>query len=467
MFSMKKIKIAYIGGGSKEWARVFMSDLTLTADLSGDIFLYDIDTEAALRNKAIGEALNKHPNAKTSWNYTVETSLEKTLTKADFVIISILPGTFSEMESDVHEPEKYGIFQSVGDTVGPGGVLRAMRTVPLYEEFAKNIKKYCPKAWVLNLTNPMSICVKTLYDVFPEIKAFGCCHEVFHTQDLLCCVLKEELGIEATRKEITTSISGINHFTWITSASYKDKDLLPLFEQFMQKHYKEGFYEGGEKNLYKTNPFAYGNRVKMHLYQTYKTLPTGGDRHIVEFLNKNWYLSSPATVDFWHFALTTVAYRKEKQAEKIADSLAMAQGKKPVVLEKSQEEVVDLMQALLGMKELISNVNIPNYGQMQEFPLGSIVETNAFFHYDEIIPLHANPLPLGPRSLVTRNLQNSETLYQGIKKRDFQIIFQSFMNQPLCSELTIEEGKTLFIKMVQNTKHYLEDFYNLDILTSL
>ena len=150
----KQIKLAYIGGGSKAWARVFMNDLALTEGLGGEIALYDIDREAAERNRKIGERINAHPKTISRWNYVVTSSLEEALTGADFVAISILPGTFDEMAADVHIPEKYGVYQSVGDTVGPGGVLRAMRTVPIYEGFAKAIRAYCPKAWVINRPIP-------------------------------------------------------------------------------------------------------------------------------------------------------------------------------------------------------------------------------------------------------------------------------------------------------------------------
>ena len=170
---MKPIKIAYIGGGSKLWARIFMSDLALANNLCGEIALYDIDVESAIRNKKIGEIINKKPNCNSVFDYKVYESLEDTLLNSDFVIISILPGTFKEMYSDVHTPEKYGVYQSVGDTVGPGGVLRAMRTVPIYEYFAIKIKECCPDAWVINLTNPMSICVKTLYDGLGIFKTFS------------------------------------------------------------------------------------------------------------------------------------------------------------------------------------------------------------------------------------------------------------------------------------------------------
>ena len=159
---MKHIKLAYLGGGSKGWARVFMNDLALCEDLSGQIALYDIDPEAAGRNQKIGERINAHPDARSKWDYRVCEKLEDALTGADFVACSILPGTLDEMAWDVHTPEGFGILQSVGDTVGPGGVLRAMRTVPIYEAFARAIRTCCPNAWVINLTNPMSICVKTL-----------------------------------------------------------------------------------------------------------------------------------------------------------------------------------------------------------------------------------------------------------------------------------------------------------------
>lgn len=90
------------------------------------------------------------------------------MTGADFVIISIMPKTFDEMEVDVHMPERLGIYQSVGDTSGPGGIIRSLRTIPMFIEFAEAIREYCADAWVINYTNPMSVCVKTLYHAFPQ-----------------------------------------------------------------------------------------------------------------------------------------------------------------------------------------------------------------------------------------------------------------------------------------------------------
>ena len=109
---VENLKIAYIGGGSRGWAWGLMSDLASAEDISGDVYLYDIDYEAASHNEIIGNKFNSCEGAKSKWNYHASKTAGEALTDADFVIISILPGTFDEMHSDVHTPEKYGIYQS-------------------------------------------------------------------------------------------------------------------------------------------------------------------------------------------------------------------------------------------------------------------------------------------------------------------------------------------------------------------
>lgn len=455
---MKTIKIAYIGGGSKLWARSFMQDLALAEGIGGEVSLYDIDVEAAVRNQKIAARIHRKKEAKAAFVYTVARTLEECLTGADFVLISILPGTFAQMRSDVHAPERYGIYQSVGDTVGPGGILRAMRTVPIYEGFAQAIRDCCPDAWVLNLTNPMSACVKALYHVFPEIKAFGCCHEVFHTQDFLTCVLREMTGISIDRSQLYTDASGINHFTWITEARYQDIDVMVLLPAFMEKYFASGYYEKGNHQQWKSDPFAYGNRVKMDLYRRYGALAAAGDRHLAEFVNNQWYLKDPETVARWHFALTTVDYREENQRRQIAQSIAMADGIEDVPLAPSGEELVSLLRALLGLHTVVSNVNVPNQGQMPVLPEGAIVETNCVFTGGFLRPVTAKPLPAGALAMVQRNCANIELTCEGIFQRDLKKIFAAFMNQPLCSTLTLEEGADLFRLMRDNTAQYLEPY---------
>lgn len=455
---MKTIKIAYIGGGSKLWARSFMQDLALAQGLSGQVCLYDIDPQAAQRNCAIAGRIHAKKEAKSDFVYRVSDTLEECLDGADFVLISILPGTFREMRSDVHTPEKYGIYQSVGDTVGPGGVLRAMRTIPLFEGFARAIEAHCPEAWVLNLTNPMSACVKALYDTFPGIHAFGCCHEVFHAQDFLCCVLREMTGIQATRRELYTDASGINHFTWITRARWRDVDLLSLLPGFMERYFADGYYEHGSAQQWQHDPFAYGNRVKMDLYARYGALAAAGDRHLVEFLDNRWYLADPDTVQKWHFGLTSVDFREENQRRQIADSIAMAEGTMPVPLAPSGEELVELLQAICGLKTVVSNVNLPNVGQLPGLPMGSIVETNCVFSNGFVQPVVAGALPEAVLKLVRHNCDNIDLTCEGIRRRDPEMIFRAFRNQSLCTHLSESDCRALFREMCHNTRDYLTDY---------
>ena len=460
----REIKICYIGGGSKLWARIFMADLAVAEGLSGEMALYDIDREAAERNAKIGSYINKDQNTKSRFTYNVYDNLEDALQGATFVLLSILPGTFKEMRSDVHTPEKYGIYQSVGDTAGPGGVLRAMRTVPLYEEFARKIKKICPNAWVINFTNPMSICVKTLYDVFPEIKAFGCCHEVFHAQELLTVMLKELRGIEVSRDKIYTDACGVNHFTWITEAKYQDIDLLSLVPEFAEKFGEEGYYEraGEDRFAFKYDMFAYGNKMKFDLFERYGALAAAGDRHIAEFLPNNWYLKNPETVKEWQFNLTTVDFREQDQEKKILDTIEMAEGRKKFPVKKSDEEAVAMLKALLGFETVVTNVNMPNRGQMPQLPMGAIVETNCVFSNDMVSPVVSKPLPEGVKNLVYRCSTNIDNTYEGIKERNLEKLFQAFVNQPLCNCLTVSEAKKLFREMCINTRKYLDPYFDLN-----
>ena len=279
----KHLKVAYIGGGSRGWAWGFMTDLAMDPDMGGEVRLYDIDESAARRNEIIGNKIMAHPDAKASWHFSVAETLEDALTGVDFVVISILPATFQEMKSDVHMPERLGVYQPVGDTVGAGGFMRAMRTIPMFVTIAEGIKKCCPEAWVINYTNPMTLCVRTLYEVFPNIKAFGCCHEVFGTQKLLSAMLDKELGISGVqRQEIHTTVTGINHFTWITKATYKDMDLMPLYAAFADKYFEEGFEEGKDNN-WMNSVFACAHRVKFDLFRRDGAIAAAGDRHLAEF----------------------------------------------------------------------------------------------------------------------------------------------------------------------------------------
>ena len=450
----KELVIAYIGGGSRGWAWGFMSDLAGDPEMCGTVRLYDIDRSAAERNRVIGNAMSAHPDAASRWKYEVSDSLQDALTGAHFVVISILPATFKEMQSDVHLPERVGVWQPVGDTVGAGGFMRAMRTIPMYVTIAEAIRDYAPDAWVINYTNPMSLCVRTLYEVYPQIKAFGCCHEVFGTQKLLCAMLKSEEGIpDVKRQDLYTTVVGINHFTWITRASWNGTDLMPLYARFADKYAESGYDEGGDDN-WMNSFFNCAHRVKFDLFRRFGAIAAAGDRHLAEF-TAPWYTLNPETVKSWKFGLTPVSWRIEDLGRRMKRSDDLISGKEKVELKASGEEGHLLLKAILGLGDLISNVNIPNRGQIPNLPLGAVVETNALFGRDRIEPVFAGNIPANILPLVARHVYNQENTLTTALTCDRKLGLSTFMNDPQMASVSWTDGQKLFDDMLENQRAYL------------
>lgn len=455
-------RIAYIGGGSRGWAWRLMADLAMEPALSGTIALYDIDREAAKRNEIIGNRLSAREDALGKWNYQAAETLQEALTGADFIIISIMPGTFDEMQSDVHEPEKYGIWQSVGDTVGPGGLLRALRTIPMYVEIAEAIKAWAPGAWVINYTNPMSMCVKTLYHVFPEIKAFGCCHEVFGTQKILRNILEDVYGPKGIdRREIHVNVLGINHFTWFTEASWQGTDLFPVYRDYIDTHYETGYTKGDDSWM--NHAFSSGQRVKFDLFRRFGYIAAAGDRHLAEFMPGDSYLDSPKAVEQWMFALTTVESRREDLRKRLARSAALTEGTEEVKLEASGEEGVLLIKALCGLERCISNVNLPNrWMQIPNLPSDTVVETNAVFDRDSIHPVAAGNAPKELVPLFTPHVENQNYILKAALDCDFDMALKALLNDPNAKAKINEEQAVRLLKaMLRNTKAYLPAGWNI------
>ncbi len=452
----QNIKIAYIGGGSRGWAWSLMKDLALAKGIAGRIALYDIDEDAAKRNEVIGNRILKdHPEA-SRFEYESFPTLEQALEGADFVVVSILPGTFKEMGSDVHTPEKYGIYQSVGDTIGPGGVIRALRTVPMYEVIAEAIRDICPNAWVINYTNPMTMCVRAMYRVFPQIKAFGCCHEVFSTQKILYDALEDIYGITGlTRKDIKTNVLGVNHFTWINKAQYGTQDLFPVYREYIERV---------RAGVSKVNAVRQGldllfhslEMVKFDLFDRFGVMAAAGDRHLAEFCPVNWYMKDKEHVKSWGYGLTGIDWRWNNLKSRMEKSDALLAGEK-MELVQSREEGVFQIRALLGLEDLVSNVNIPNMGQIPDLPLGAVVETNATFTSDDVRPVMAGPLPTSIYGLVAPVVGEQEMVVEAALNRDLDLAFEAF-NQDAHVQLPLNDARDLFNEMVQNTKEYLPGY---------
>ena len=452
------IRLVYIGGGSRSWAWKFMSDLAVEPALGGEVVLYDLDRGAARANQLIGGRIENMPAAVGRWRYSVADSLEEALPGADFVVISILPGTFDEMEVDVHLPERLNIWQSVGDTAGPGGMIRALRALPMFVPIAKGVEKLCPEAWVINYTNPMALCVQVLYHVFPRIKAFGCCHEVFNTQTLLAAAAAEALGVPLPdRRDIHVNVMGINHFTWFDKASYMGADLFPIYRDFVERYAEEGFQMPGSD--WTRSTFDCAHRVKFDLFRRFGLIAAAGDRHLAEFMPGDEYLKDPDTVRKWKFGLTGVQWRKEEQRKRIERSRAMAAGEAAVNLEPSGEEGILLIKALAGLERVVSNVNLPNAGQIPNLPLGAVVETNAVFDRDSIRPVLAGALPEEILRLTLPHVENAALILKAALGCDRELVVRAFRGDPNVRAKRVEEKelRRLVDDMIAGTENELPE----------
>ncbi len=488
---MKKITLTYIGGGSKDWAHKYFSDILTQDKISGEIRLYDIDVPAAERNRLYFNKLktDNPKEIKSQWNCVVIKDLSEALNGADFVIISILPYSLKNMKVDVHYPEKYGIWQSVGDTVGPGGYSRALRTIPAYRLFAAEIKKNCPDAWVISYTNPMAMCVNTLYKEFPGIKAFGCCHEVFGVQAMLAAIagmyenlsengkkafmqgnladVKAELkkmgkkfGVWAfegiDRRSVKTNVQGINHFTWLNSAEYKGMDIFPVYEAFIRL-----FRENNKDRLGKFVPAIIKRSrncesVKFELFEKFGKIAAAGDRHLAEFVPVSYLTSKNVMKD--GFILTPVWGRiLNDKYLRLRTKLYLSPLVKAKFKNSGEEGVLQII-ALCGAGDLISNVNLPNCGQAPGLVADTAVETNAVFSENSLVPVNAGEMSDETRDLVNIHAQNQKDFIDAYFMQDKERLREIFCCDPAVKRIGIDYGRKLFEEMIAANASCLEDF---------
>lgn len=449
------LKIAYLGGGSRGWARTLMADLALCPSLCGHVSLYDLNRPAAELNASLGAWIQSRPGAVSQWSYEVADSLATALAGADFVVCSIQPGPLEAMGADLEIPARYGLHYPVGDTIGAPGLVRGLRAALIYEGFAHQIAAHCPNAWIINYTNPMTICTRTLTAVEPRLKVFGCCHEVFGTQELLAEWAAREYGVPApSRQEIRVNVLGINHFTWIDRAEYAGHDLLALVRAGIERpgvmrDYSRAEVEGWE------DYFRCAHQVKYHLLRRYGILAAAGDRHLAEFVPG--FLVDEETPYRFGFSRTPMAYRTARWSEAEAQTRALMAGERPFTLAHSAEEGVEQICALLGLGDMVTNCNLPNVGQMPDLPEGAVVETNARFSRDSVQPLAAGWLPAGVHNLVAPHVRNQELIVRAALARDVEMAFQAVFSDPL-THLPIDRAWAMFGEMLAATRDDLPGF---------
>jgi len=462
--AFEEIQICVVGGGSRNWATTLIGDLALAGDLSGTVRLYDIDEESARTNARLGEQVGAREDARGEWTYEAIGDLGDALEGADVVVISTQDPPAETFKHDLDIPAEYGIVQTVGDTVGPGGTFRAMRAIPQYREFAAAVREHCPDAWVINYTNPMTICTRALYEEYPDINAVGVCHEVYHVQSYLASLARRHLGIDATSEAVDLDVTGINHFTWLTGARIRGQDLTPAIEAEIERSEPiPGEFEPGD--LEAMSVFGDNNLVTFDLYRRFGAYPAAGDRHLAEFVP--WYLDveDPERLHRWGIKVTPSEHRVDHWPDGEDHRRAILEGEEVFDLSESNEETVDIVRALLGGEPLETNLNLPNEGQAPGLPEGAVVETYALLTGDSVSPRVGGRLPRQVESMVETHVQNQETLIEAGFAGDLDVAYQAFLNDPLVT-IDPESARALFSDLVEAERPYLED-WNLEEATVL
>jgi alpha-galactosidase len=303
----------------------------------------------------------------------------------------------------------------------------------------------------------MTLCTAALYAAEPDIKAFGCCHEVFGTQWRLSWLVHEYLDHPTPpRQDIKTDIAGVNHFTFATAAHWNGHDLFSLVD----KHIAEpGFWDDQTAWALEYKDagqwFTSRWRVACDVYRRFGVLGAAGDRHLAEFVP--WYLVSEENLHRYGVILTPSSYRLgtwQPTGSAAGSRPATFQSHDHVWLNRSDEESVEQMLALLGIEALDTNVNLPNKGQIPELPLGTIVETNAQFRRDSLSPVIPRPLPTGVMSLVRRVVDVQRLTLEAALHRDRDLAFQALLNDPLCN-ISVDNAWEMFNELMEANRAML------------
>lgn len=449
------VRITFVGGGSLNWAMGLMADLAFDTRLAADVRLYDIDPAAAQRNAEIGQRHGAVSRG-TPATYRACDTLAGALDGADIVVISILPGRFEDMAQDIAIPASHGIAQAVGDTVGPGGFVRAMRAIPMLAEIGTAIGQHAPDAYVCNLTNPMSVLTGALFAACPGIRAWGECHEVTKIRRQVAGIANQHAGQEIyTHRDVQVNVLGINHFTFVDRISLAGRDMRPAYDAFVAAHMTSGWAQTEPgKDAEHAGYFGTRNLVAFDLFRRFGIPAAAGDRHLAEFLPLSEYMNNPGD---WGFALTPVAYRIRDRAAKLTRAEALRRGDAAPVAQRSDEAMIDQIAALMTGDAFVSNANLPNQGQITGLPTGAIVETNAIFSGLGVQAIHAGRLPPALEPIVTDHAERQSALLSAVLGGHHAALFPLFRSDPLLRHLPEDDVRTMFNAMLAATAEWLPE----------
>jgi alpha-galactosidase len=406
--------IVIIGAGSVVFTRDLLGDVLSFPELStARIVLHDVDQERLETARAIAEATAREVGAKPE--IRAETERRRALDGADYVINVIQVGMHEATVRDFEVPERFGLHQTIADTVGIGGIFRGLRTFPVLAAIADDMAEVCPDAWLLNYTNPMAMNVTFLHAVAPRLKVLGLCHSVYWTMDGLC----ELVGVPLD--EVSYWSAGVNHQGWILRWEHQGRDLYPLLDERI----------AADPELRR--------RVRVDMYRRLGFYPTETSEHSSEYVP--WYLHHPSEVE--RLRLNVGEY-VDISAENLAEytrvrELLAGSGRLEIESEATEYAPQVIHSIETGSQRVIS-ANVANQGLITNLPNDLAVEVPTLLDAMGAHPIHVGDLPPQCAAVNRSYLGPVELAVRAAVEGDPRLVRAAAMVDPnTAASLTVEE----------------------------
>ncbi len=409
------MKITFMGAGSTIFAKNVLGDVMLSPSLSNaEIALYDIDGDRLEESYLLVTAMNKSINEgrATVTQYLGVEHRKEALRNADFVVNAIQVGLYDPCTIiDFEIPKKYGLRQTIGDTLGIGGIMRAMRTIHVLKDFARDMEEVCPDAWFLNYTNPMAMLTGYMLR-YTKVKTIGLCHSV----QVCAPHLLDKLEMSEYKDEALCKIAGINHMAWLLEITDgKGNDLYPEIRR-----------RAKEKNATK----KHSDMVRFDYIDKLGYYCTESSEHNAEY---NAFYIKPGREDLiekFNIPLDEYPRRCVDQIAKWKEQkeALMAGGK--VEHTRSREYASHIMEAIVSGKPYTIGGNVLNKGLIPNLPYDACVEVTCLVDRNGITPTYAGPLPLQLAAMNASNIYPQLLTIEAAHTGSRKTLYQAAMMDP-------------------------------------
>ena len=360
-------KITFIGAGSVEFTGMLLGDILAYPELQGaTISLHDIVPERLDVATGVARAIAADQGA--SPEIEAHADRRAALEDADYAINMIQVGGHTATLADLEIPAKYGLRQTIGDTLGVGGVFRALRTIPVMEGIAADMAAVCPDAWLLNYTNPMAILCQATYMGTPLKKIVGLCHSVHNTGEELA----ELVGVPF--EEVTFNAAGVNHQAFVLRFERDGEDLYPRLDAAIDR----------DPELRR--------RVRVEIYRRLGYFPTESSEHGSEYLS--WFLRDEAQIERFRLWVAEYVSRSEENLDEYEKTKAALAGAGPLDHEEpSNEYAPQIIHSIETGTPRVVYGNVHNAGLIDNLPAEACVEVPCLVDGTGVNPVRMGSLP--------------------------------------------------------------------------